>query len=137
MTPIKTIVSGIADALSDGLPWQVSPYLIGAPTPPTVEVYPDPETTIDYDYTGSRGIDEVGIVVRAVVPWGDDRAAQDLLYEMLEPQGERSVKEIVQGASISGVKLHVHQASGFREYVREGWQHPGIGVEWRVRVYAS
>lgn len=137
MTPIKTVVAEIASALEGALPWQVSPYLLGAPTPPTVEVYPDPDSTIDYDYTGSRGIDELGVVVRAVTPWADDRAAQDLLYEMLEPEGDRSVKQIVQSAEIDGCRLHVYAASGFREYVREGWQQPGIGVEWRVRVYSS
>lgn len=134
---LKTLRTEIAAVFEGVFPGQVSAYLLGNPTPPSVEVFPDPERTIEYDLTGSRGSDEWYLIVRVVVGWTADRGAQEILDEMLASSGDRSVKELVQAVEIPGAFLHVQSAKAYREYVRPSWDQSAIGAEWTVRIVAS
>lgn len=134
MADLSDIREGIAVNLRLIPSVQVSAYMLGNPTPPSIEVMPD-ET--DYDKTFQRGTDRWFLKVRAFVGKPSDIGAQKRLDEMLASSGPLSVKANIEvDCTLDGVvdDLRVTKCSGYRTY----GQQPGVlGAEWVVEVWAD
>jgi hypothetical protein len=110
---------------------QVSAYMLSAPTPPWIDIFPEP---VKYDLAFGRGLDEWQYAVRAFVGLNSDVGAQQKLDTMLEPAGANSVKQAVEsditlGGTVSSV--HVTEASGSRLYTGGV-----LGCIWTVVIKA-
>lgn len=113
---------------------QIVPYMLGAPTPPTIQVFPE---TVEYDRAMHRGYDAWTFVVQAFAGLTTDRGAQISVDEMLEPSGSNSIKAAVEsdktlGGIVSDVR--VVSATGYRVYPSDGGAV--LGCEWTVYVIA-
>jgi len=132
---LTQIREGIAANLSAIAGWQVSPYMLASPTPPSIHVFPD---TIEYDKVMKRGLDDWFILVQAFVGTTSDIGAQQKLDEMLAPSGATSIKAAIEsdktlGGAVSS--LQVVSCSGYRVYPRPGSSDAAVlGAEWRVHV---
>lgn len=116
---------------------QVSAYMLGNPTPPSIEVMPD---EVEYDKTFQRGTDYWFFKVRAFVGKPDAIGAQKRLDRMLASSGAESVKARIESDhTLGGLvdNLLVTKCSGYRVY-GAGQSGPGVlGAEWSVRVWAD
>jgi hypothetical protein len=135
MTSLAAVRAGLAANL-DAIPdIQVSAYMLSNPTPPAIEIHP---SQTDYDLALKRGLDRWRFTVRAFVGLTSDIGAQKRLDRMLASSGSESVKAAVESnPSLSGVieDLRVINASGYRQYLREG-ASAVLGAEWEVEVLA-
>ncbi len=114
---------------------QVSPYILGNPTLPTVEIVPG---EVEYDKAMSRGHDDHVFTVRVIVAETTDIGSQVNLDEYMEGDGTRSIKETLESDKTLGgacQALRVVSCSGYRRAVMEG-RGAVIAVDWRVEVMA-
>lgn len=126
--------AGLAANLDTIPSTQVSAYMLSAPTPPSIYVYPQ---QVDYDGTMQRGMDAWTFTVQAFVGLTSDIGAQKKLDLMLAPTGTNSVKASVEADRTLGGKasdLRVTEATGYRVYTLEGARGPVLGCEWTVDV---
>ena len=139
MADLAAIRNGLAANLAPlADTFQVSPYMLANPTPPTIHIYP---ATIDYDLTMVHGYDKWVLTVQAVAGEVSDIGAQQLLDTLLT--GPHSVNALLYseptGGTIqtSGVidDLSVTGWTGYRLYVRENGG-PVVGAEWNVEILA-
>jgi hypothetical protein len=123
-TGLLTIMEAIANSLDpltttvDGL--QVVAGINPSPTPPSLDVYPAP---VSMEPASFEGWEET-FIVRARVSTPDDFAAQEVLWGLMDVDGDTSVM----GALHDG---------GFVVDERTGpTSYPGdyLGCEWRVRT---
>lgn len=122
-----------------GLDWQVSEYVLDAPTPPCVYIAGGP---VAWDKTMGRAHDDWTYTVYAMVGYVSDIGAQLVLDTMLASAGPTSIKALVEtdrtlgGAAYS---LRVTETTGARVYTLAGpgQSAPVIGAEWTVLVMAS
>lgn len=123
-------VSGIADA-------QAKPYVWEKPSVTTLSVMPASDTMVEFDRQFGRGSDEWSFQIEALVPTNDWESAQRELDEMLEPYGDRSVKQAVEASTdpLLAKKTHV---TGVERY---GFRRIGdtlmLGALVNVTVMAS
>lgn len=134
----------IAERLNDAVPdIQASPYMLSEPTAPAAHVFPTP---VDFDETFQRGMDLWTFTLQVFVTTASgDIGMQELLDEYIEPEGPRSVKEILERpdsedgrVTLGGVvdDLRVVRCEGYRLYQREG-RSPVLGSEWIIAVTAA
>ena len=137
---ISDLRQALATSLAPLQPdFQVSAYILANPTPPTVQIYPS-ETT--YDLVMRRGLDEVHMTIQAMVPLdGGDIGAQQLLDNLMESSGSRSVKALIDGnsadATLGGLvnTLTVNTMTGPRLATINGV--PLLVTEWEVILYPN
>ena len=111
--------------------------MIGNPTPPMLQVFPD---EIDYDTTMGRGLDTLMFIVQAHVGASSDIGAQKKLDAMLAPSGATvSVKAAVEADRTLGGVVHdcrVVSCTGYRVYITPAGTGV-LGAEWSVQVLAA
>lgn len=124
----------IADALSELLEWQVSPYMLGDPTPPAAHVFP---ARLEYHKAFQDGLNYRTMTLQVFVSDdAGDIGAQMLLDEYLEEGGPREVKALIErddtlGGAVDDVT--VLDSSGYRRYVTPS-RPLVLGAEWTLRV---
>lgn len=132
-TPAQ-IRAGLATNLGTIADTQVSAYMLSAPTPPAIHVFPE---RVDYHGAMQNGLERNRYTVQAFVGFTSDQGAQKKLDRMLEPSGVMSVKAAVEAdATLGGVVEHVTvtEATGYRIYALEGARGPVLGCEWTVEI---
>lgn len=145
---IQQIREGLAAKLAPIKGVQVQPYLLAAPTPPTIWVFPGGpgDNAVEYDQTMGRGGDELMFTVQAFIGSPLDIGAQKRLDELLAPTGPSSVKamlETLEGGELTvtlgGVieDLRVTSATGYRHAELPGSSSRVLECSWFVQIYAS
>src|SRR5262245_55570540 len=137
---MQDIVEAIAAALQPlvaGIPeLQIDPYINGLPTPPTVDVYPDPGTFLERSAYG-HGSWEAVFVVRARVSTADQYSGQVLLLGLMDPRSQTSVIGALEADPTLGGVVHdsnVEFPTGYGQLADPASEQPLLGVIWRVRV---
>jgi hypothetical protein len=136
MATIAEIRAGLAANLTtiDGFQVEATgAYMLGAPTPPSIEAFPEES---EYDLTMQRGTDGRNWTVRAFVGLATDIAAQKKLDLLLAPSGPMSVKAAVEAdRTLGGVidDLRVTRDTGYRLY-QPTPQIQVLGCEWTVEI---
>ncbi len=136
MAKLSAIREGLAANLAPLQDAQVSAYMLAAPTPPCIHVYPD---EITYDRAMGRGEDDWQLVVHGFVGLTSDVGAQKRLDRWLASTGAESVKALIEtDRTLDGAcdDLFVQTCSGYRVYQLEG-RPPTLGAEWTVLVIAK
>jgi hypothetical protein len=137
---VQDIVEAIADALQPltleipGL--QIDPYINGLPTPPTIDVYPDPGTFLERSAFGP-GSWEAVFVVRARVSTADQHSGQQLLLGLMDPRSDTSLIGMLEAdATLGGVAqdTNVELPTGYGQLADPASEQPLLGCIWRVRV---
>lgn len=116
--------------------YQVSAYVLAAPSPPCIYVAGGP---IQYDLSMGRGVDDMTFTITALVQLTTDVGAQKKLDTLAAASGAGSLKATVEGdRTLGGVvdTLHVSEAAEERVYEAAG-KPPMLGREWTVRVLAQ
>jgi hypothetical protein len=139
---IRAALKSNLDPLGQAVGCQVSPYMLGNPTPPTIEVMGPEE--IQYDVAMQRGGDENVVVVRAFIGISSDIAAQMTLDKMLQSSGPLSVKEAIEKVDSPGSgrvtlgglvdDLRVTRSTGYQVYPQPGEQDDVLGAAWYVQI---
>lgn len=137
---IAQIRAGLAANLGSIPDVQVSAYMLGSPTPPTIWLRPD--QTI-YDEAMQRGLDCVHITITAFVGLVADQGAQILLDTLLAPTGASSVKTAAESDKTLGgtvQDLRVTQHNGYQVFadpnIGRGTGHGQyLAADWTVEVY--
>lgn len=136
ITELGAGTAGTADPLIENL--QVHGMMNLTPTPPSVDVYPDPDA-FQEPLTFGRGNQIFYFHVRARVTWADPNGGQSLLLSMMDPNGPRSMLMAITEDRTLGGKVGkasvVEGPSGYGEF-------PGstdgsgrlVGCVWRVQV---
>jgi len=132
---LEALRAAIADNLSTIPDVQVSPYVLGAPTPPAIQIQPG---MAEYHQTfGAPSAEWWEFRVHAFVANTNDIASQRLLDRMLESEGSVSVKAALESdTTLNGLvdDLIVVSRTGYQTFVPEG-RGPVLGAEWVVRVF--
>lgn len=139
MASMAEIREGLAANMAALEATQVSSRSLSNPTPPYVYVVSGP---IEYDKAMARGLDDVFMVIVALVAYTTDIGSYALLDEYMAPAGSRSIKEIAEtDKTLGGLvsQIQVVSCTGERSYTFDtltaGSQRPPmIGAEWTVRV---
>jgi hypothetical protein len=134
----------IADAVTARLPdIQVSPYMLANPTPPAGEVVP---ARTEYDKAMARGMDTWTFTLRIYFPETMDIASQQLVDQLIEPSGAKSIKEAVEYKDTDGAPrlgglvfdVCVTSFDGYRRFLAPSQQQaPMLGAEWTITVEAA
>lgn len=135
MTAPIDIRGGLANALDALDGFNVVRYQI-TPTVETIYFWPE---EVAYDEAGSRGLDRWTWVVRAVVGFTVDVAAQMRLDELLASSGASSMKATLEADSTLGGAVHdlrVVTADGYQLFQTDG-RGASIGSTWTVEVLAG
>ena len=135
------IVQAIAEALQpltaeiSGL--QISPYINGLPTPPTIDVYPDPGQFLERSAYGI-GSWEAVFVVRARVSTTDQYSGPQLLLALMDPRDTPTslIVTLTADRSLGGVvqDVNVEFPTGFGALSDPASEQPLLGCTWQVRV---
>lgn len=95
-----------------------------------VRVAPGP---VEYDPCG--GIDTAAFVVRAIVGLAGDEHAENTLDELIQPEGARSIKALLEADHDLGglvVDTAVTRCTGWQLF-RQG-EHDALGATWTVNT---
>jgi hypothetical protein len=134
-TALAAALAPIGDTI-DGL--QVTPFLNGNPTPPSIDIYPGTPFQAGSGYGG----DDLNVyfTIRARTTFADSVAGQQGLYQLLDAGGPESVRARLEedqtlGGVVQSLWVVDDAVSGFTEYVEDS-QTGGrlVGCEWRVMV---
>jgi hypothetical protein len=112
---------------------QVNAYAHSSPTPPGVQILPP---SVNYDMTMTRGHDEWSFTIQGFVS-GTDRGSQRLLDELIDTQGQFSVKNRLESDKTLGgliEDMRVTTQSTARMVEIPGG-NPMLLVEWTVLIY--
>lgn len=137
MADIAAIRSGLAanlDSLSD-LGIQVSAYVLGAPSPPAVQILTGP---IDFNLASGRGVELYNFVVQVLVALTTDATPQALLDSFMTG-GTHSIRNMIEADRTLGgaaQTLSVEGTSGIQTITMEG-RGQMLYCEWRVQVLAA
>jgi hypothetical protein len=138
---LHDVVEAIADALQPltleipGL--QIDPYINGLPTPPTIDVYPDPGTFLERSAMGA-GSWEAVFVIRARVSTVDQYTGQNLLLGLMDPRDTAAslIVTLTADPTLGGVvqDLAVEFPTGYGQLADPASEQPLLGCIWRARV---
>ncbi len=141
---LQEIVEALADQITDGVAaqdlageaLQVWPYLLLNPTPPCVDVYPaDPFS--EQNSMGPLHEREFWFTVRARVTPADVDAAQQLLYQLMDPRSDTSVAAAILSDPTLGGRVGdvlPDGPTGIIVYTPIGNEGYLVGCEWRTRI---
>lgn len=116
----------------------VEPRLVINPTPPAIDIYPADPAEADAAF-GPVSRQQIW-TIRARVSPVDHNAGQDLLLDMMEPDGELSVRAaILADTSLAALVdgRDVEPVTGFQAYQGAGGDVRLLGVEWRLRCFTK
>lgn len=123
-------------AVLDGI--QVSAYVLGNPSLPTIWVRPSPSDGFEYHRAFANGLESWTMLVQAYFASGiSDIGAQKNLDALLESTGATSVKAAIEAdKTLGGVikDLKVTTCTGYLEYGRPDGT-TALGCDWTVVVY--
>lgn len=137
MTLVTSVRSAMATNLATVTGFQINQYVIGSPTPPTIEIDYHPDG-VTYDLTMQRGYDEWWFTVRAFVAYTTDQGAQMQLDDMLAPFGATSVKAAVESdRKLGGTVADLHVTQAQPRTFQAGTNSLMLGADWTVRVLAA
>jgi hypothetical protein len=131
---IEAVRAALANNLSTIPDVQVSPYMLGSPTPPSIHVQTGPA---EYHQAMRDGAEWWEFRVFAFVSNNNDIAAQRRIDRMFASDGVESVKAALESDDTLGGlcdDLWVTGRSGMQAYAPEG-RAPVWGAEWTVRVF--
>jgi hypothetical protein len=138
---VQDVVEAIAAALEPltveipGL--QIDPYINGIPTPPSIDVYPTPDTFLERSAMGV-GSWEAVFIVRARVSTADQYAGQQLLLDLMDPRDTpRSVIVTLEANPTLGGAVKdttVEFPTGYGALADPASEQPLLGCVWRARV---
>jgi hypothetical protein len=138
---VNDVVEALAAALEPlsveipGL--QITDTYPDLPTPPALDVYPDPGLFLERSAMGV-GSWEAIFVVRARVATVDQQAAQRLLLAMMDPRDRPMsvIAALETDATLGGVVQYtsVESPSGYSQLPDPAGEQPFLGSIWRVRV---
>jgi hypothetical protein len=129
---IQSTLAGTVDPLIEGL--QVNPLLTWNATPPAIDIYPaDP---FQEGIAFGHGKNEITFVVRARVNTPDQDSSQELLLEMMDPEGERSVALAILADQTLGGKVETLGVEGPSDFgvFQDPGQSATLGCTWKVVV---
>jgi hypothetical protein len=129
---LQSELAGTANPVIPGL--TVNRHMHHNPTPPYIDVYPDPDEFVLPMGFGA-GNDAYWFLVRARVNPTDTEGQQDLLDSMMDGNGAASVEQaLFADPSLGGAATMrtVEGPSGYSLFGRAGEEL--IGVTWRVLV---
>lgn len=151
MTAIRQgLGANLANGFADG--YQVTAYMLSAPTPPGFQIVPD---RIDFHQTLQSGMEVRRFVVVGHVGFTSDLGAQDALDALLtdrvdvsDPPSVREALEsdqhltsrlnkdgtITSGQAAAAEDVTVTLTGGYRLYPLQGGQQIVLGAEWTVEV---
>lgn len=129
-------VLALASNLSaiDGV--QVSPFPLGAPSPPTIQILPGP---IQYDLAMGRGLDTDTVTIQAFASTTDIEGATRQMLAFAEATGASSIKAAAEADKTLGGwadDMHVTTFSG----VSLAQTRNGVDVllaEWTAVIYVK
>lgn len=131
MASLVAIRDGLAENLRTVPGIQVSAHRLTDPTPPTAQVYPD-DPFIEYDVTGSRGLDAYKLIVELFVSEnldvGDQMALDALIDEM------KAAMELDRKLGGACSDLIVTEAGGYGE--ETSVSGAVLGCRFSVEAYA-
>jgi hypothetical protein len=78
---------------------QTSPFPLGAPSPPTIQLLPGPVT---YDLAMGRGLDTDTVTIQALAPTADLEGATRQMLAFMEATGASSIKEAAESDKTLG-----------------------------------
>lgn len=113
------------------------PYMLAAANAPFFEIYPDPETVIEYHKAFGNGVTFWTLCVRGVVGTVVDVEGQRNLDLWLEPTGATSVFAALESDKTLGgtvADLTVESCTGYQEYVKAGTNTTFMAAVWVVRI---
>jgi hypothetical protein len=134
MADIATIRQGLARNLETIRNIQISAYMLAAPTPPCIHIFP---ATIEFDRGMHRGLDIVVFTVEAFVAFGLDQGGQMRLDRMLAPSGPESVKEAIESDRTLGSTVQdvwVTRLSDYRVVLLPDENDHSLRASWLVTV---
>lgn len=134
---INQIREALATRLEAIAGTQVSAYLLGNPTPPTLQVI---SGEITYDESCGSGAEQgYQFKVQAMVGVPGDIGAQKRLGEYSDARGSKSVNAtIAADKTLGGVVDNAHVESASEEKIYELPGAPAvIGREWLIEVLAA
>ena len=134
MADIATIREGLARNLETIRDIQVSAYMLAAPTPPCIHIFP---ATIEFDRSMHRGMDSVAFTVEAFVAFGLDQGGQMRLDRLLAPEGFESVKEAIESDKTLGSMVQdvwVSRMSSYRVVILPDQNDHVLAADWLVNV---
>jgi hypothetical protein len=134
MADIATIRQGLASNLETIRNIQISAYMLAAPTPPCIHIFP---ATIEFDRGMHRGLDIVNFTVEAFVAFGLDQGGQMRLDRLLAPSGAESVKEAVESDRTLGSTVQdvwVTRLSDYRVVLLPDENDHSLRASWLVSV---
>jgi hypothetical protein len=129
-------VTRIREALAaslETLPIQVSPWMLGDPTPPAAHVIPGP---VSYDAAMHRGHDDMTFLIQAFVALSTDVGPQQLLDPLMNGEGTLSVKRLVEvDPTLGGLvdDLLVSERTGYQQF--NSASGAKLMAEWTVLVW--
>jgi hypothetical protein len=125
---IDAVAASLDPLTSEVVGLQITAFMNPTPTPPSIDVYPADVSGLPVSQNGWEEM----VTVRARMTTPDDRAAQEVLFSMMDVSGPTSVIELLTvdptlGGVVGGSA--VDERSGFQPY-------PGdyFGCEWRLRT---
>lgn len=129
---IGQVRQAMADALAP-IEANVSAYASSSPTPPALQIIPP---SVAYDYSFARGLDEWEFIVQAVVAFSQDVAAQMLLDELIQPEGDQSIKALLEADRTLGDTVESLRvvSSSRPAQVQSAGGSPMLTVEFLVQV---
>lgn len=138
MASLTEIRAAIAASLAVLPDCQVSAYMLANPTPPCIDVFPDPEQEIVYDRAMQQGAGEWNLIVRGRVAFSTDQGAQMRLDEWIASSGPGSVKAAVEADCTLGGAAEDLIVRACRAYqLSEDTGVLYLAAEWSVRVLAQ
>jgi hypothetical protein len=130
-----------ANLSSTGFGWNVTAKMVALPQPPAIDIRPG---GIAFDTAMARGNDDLTFIIRAVVAFNQDQAAQDQLDTLIDPTRAGGLKAVLEHEKFSGAghtvtlggtisDLRVTDVSDYKALLVEG-QPPMLAVEFTVEV---
>lgn len=113
--------------------FQVSGYMLGNPRLPGIQMTVQ---EVEYDWHSNGGV-HVIFTIQALVGAVSDTGAQDRIDQMIDTEGDVSVKALIEAdGTLGGVvsDTRVASCSGHRTYNLDG-RAPAIGAEWTVDIF--
>ncbi len=145
MADLALIRQALAAQLAAVTGTQVSAYMLSAPTPPCIHVFPGgPAGDFEYHQALGGGVELWPFTIQAFVPDTSDIGAQKNLDAYIQSTGAKSVKAGLETRAAGddtvtlGGLIHdliVVSCTPYQRFVFEGQRAPCIGAEWHVNVY--
>jgi hypothetical protein len=135
LAELGTIREALAATLSTVIGIQVSPWMLGNPTPPTAHIFPG---AVDYHQAMQNGHSDWELTVQVLVPRVNDVGSQRQMDAFLATDGALSVKAALElEPTLGGIVEHltVTSTTGYQVFNLDAGSQ-ALGADWTVRIMA-